>query len=968
MKRTIQSPSKAEKSQPTQLKNSQRSLGSVNFSKSISSTKSKTKSSLGSKSTIPKPSLKQTRRNVISKTSEIPSVSNSQHSVVGKSNVGPMTTSDVAMLGHPSNIPESNVITTGISLAKSSCNRVGSTQSAVSRLGKPSGLRVPSPSIGYFSQSESQLSHSAGDKHSQLPRSDFCSASRVSLIPTFKKPKVAEKVPSVNSKAATGNTGSSGSAVGFSAQSLKPSEEKVKVDLKSTQEVAPNVSCGSLSSQINESLQHSSIIQGDTGKLVQEDVTICTSEKISIVNREEFQSNSELPPSGCKNNVQDGILSDDNRDEKRTSCCSLEEYCALPLKNGLIFKDSMDSTMQGPSGDELTLFNNYPQLKVSNLGEEDICTTNTSDVHGQPLNECVPPGIEEETSPFLSRVKDVLIVSHSTENVAKQPEVLDSFAADPAFLGSFASIKSDVDDLSSENQLGNTEYVFVPLGPAEAPDCVQSPCNHVEKNVVLNPILCDHNMVCDGQAVLETEKGLEVRDSTETKCEADFIGSFPDSKDWLRESEEQHLSSQLVLEVKEGGHEIDVLTRTERADKEDGSDMQIEYFTGSSDAEQNMEQVKLLMPSSVEVRMEIKPLESSHESLRYNRSSTENTSDVNDGSVMKQADQLGTSDGCSLEEDASAVVFSYSNEELEDNSELEDMDLVTESDCSDEEPEDNLKRSEVDVVIDSELISDLDEFSVKGILNQEYPKVEFSHTRLNESSSSLASIFGDPECLNEDTSLSRISPGMLKEDSDSGRIEQNHVEKAKIQTYTGKDLSAQVTDQEIGTHEEEEVKVVKISPDPVAFVTREEESATPIPMNEAFSVREDMQPDEINVLSDDILISESNGASESSSSCASASEGNDKMILLDAKLEKKPDPIVVKPLNAVPFSDEWLAAIEAAGEEILTQKSGRVQHSPTEKSAPEPGPWSPVKKKNNLGVGPFDCTKYNNKGLPPAFD
>lgn len=34
----------------------------------------------------------------------------------------------------------------------------------------------------------------------------------------------------------------------------------------------------------------------------------------------------------------------------------------------------------------------------------------------------------------------------------------------------------------------------------------------------------------------------------------------------------------------------------------------------------------------------------------------------------------------------------------------------------------------------------------------------------------------------------------------------------------------------------------------------------------------------------------------------------------DAKSEKKPDPIIVKPPNAVPFSDEWLAAIEAAGE------------------------------------------------------
>ena len=26
------------------------------------------------------------------------------------------------------------------------------------------------------------------------------------------------------------------------------------------------------------------------------------------------------------------------------------------------------------------------------------------------------------------------------------------------------------------------------------------------------------------------------------------------------------------------------------------------------------------------------------------------------------------------------------------------------------------------------------------------------------------------------------------------------------------------------------------------------------------------------------------------------------------------------------------------------------------------------KKKNNQGVGPFDCTKYTNKGLPHTLD
>ncbi|KAF5447096.1 hypothetical protein F2P56_032671 [Juglans regia] len=75
--------------------------------------------------------------------------------------------------------------------------------------------------------------------------------------------------------------------------------------------------------------------------------------------------------------------------------------------------------------------------------------------------------------------------------------------------------------------------------------------------------------------------------------------------------------------------------------------------------------------------------------------------------------------------------------------------------------------------------------------------------------------------------------------------------------------------------------------------------------------------------------------------------------------------VVVKPpTHVVPFSDEWLAAIEAAGEEILTRKSGAVQNSPPDKSQPEPGPWSPVRRKNTQGVGPFDCTKYTN--IPPS--
>ncbi|KAK1421074.1 hypothetical protein QVD17_23162 [Tagetes erecta] len=75
-------------------------------------------------------------------------------------------------------------------------------------------------------------------------------------------------------------------------------------------------------------------------------------------------------------------------------------------------------------------------------------------------------------------------------------------------------------------------------------------------------------------------------------------------------------------------------------------------------------------------------------------------------------------------------------------------------------------------------------------------------------------------------------------------------------------------------------------------------------------------------------------------------------------IKREDNSLVIHPPNAVPFSDEWLAAFEAAGEEILTMKCGAVQHSPQDKSLPEPSPWSPVKKANQ--IGPYDCTKYTN--------
>ncbi|KAF3786748.1 hypothetical protein EJ110_NYTH13475 [Nymphaea thermarum] len=94
---------------------------------------------------------------------------------------------------------------------------------------------------------------------------------------------------------------------------------------------------------------------------------------------------------------------------------------------------------------------------------------------------------------------------------------------------------------------------------------------------------------------------------------------------------------------------------------------------------------------------------------------------------------------------------------------------------------------------------------------------------------------------------------------------------------------------------------------------------------------------------------------ENSTSAAQGPTVSNNQMPLDCE---KQEPVSMKyPVDVVPFSDEWISAMEAAGLDVLKKKTGAVQHSPPDKALPEPGPWSPVKRKSQ-DVGPFDCTKY----------
>ncbi|XP_010535574.1 PREDICTED: uncharacterized protein LOC104810833 isoform X2 [Tarenaya hassleriana] len=962
VKKYTQAPSKLKQIQSVRsIGSSQRSLGFTSSSKKTSSAQINTKSSLASKSSIPQPSVNQARRNMITRPPEIASESNSHHSVAVKLSDRLMTTSDstLPVPGHGSNFHYSSSTNIAVSVPERSCSSSEHMQSAVPRVPRPSGLRMPLPSIGFFGQSK-YPSHGPLEKSSQaLPRSD--SAINYSSIPTFKKSQGAGNVPRVNTKATSGNTRSLGSTTGFSAPSRlpQPSQEKMKAELESILDMELKLSCNHISTEITDSLQHPSAIPDNADKALLGNAAPC-----------------KKSPLCSKYSEQEDKASDGLGDDIKKSCTT-ENHSALLVKRYPNFKDTME-------------------------------------IQRQLLNVFPLPGNEEEVGICLSGEKDILVVNHSTENVAKQLEISGSCTVHTASCEVFTPIESNVDGLSSlRNQSGNAERALTSSGPLEAQDITKSPYNSHPENMVSDSIQCDHDLVYDGQAVTQLDRTYKVQGSAEANCKAVLADTLPYSSEPTRESEDQHLLCKLVPEVK-GDHEIDVMIRNETVDEDDGTKMHIECLTESPVAKKNVEQVNILTPISPEVRIEDQTPKPSHqpfsESLtaevykQSNCCSIANKSEEGVGLPIEQSDQLGPSDGCSSSNEANEAAVFCSNEQYEINSVQKGIDFVFETELIIDHNEFSVPR----------ILKERFEFSVPRILKERFLDVEAAQTTSNmsektnalgtelkssptstlgdpsnalgtELNSSPTCISGDTELLSKSTDLSRMAECIPKQESNSGSVElKTCVKKAECKTEimmrTDKESCVQITDQELRSHEEEGVRAVSNSSDPETFATREEKSGTSISTEETVPVGELLQPNEFAVLNADTRISENNVADAPeisgspraeivNESSTYSSEDMDKMNLPDAKLEKRPDPLVVKPPpNAVPFSDEWLAAIEAAGEEVLTLKTGPVQHSPPEKPTHEPGPWSPVKRKNNQGVGPFDCTKFTNKGLPPASD
>uniref|UniRef100_A0A2N9FRI2 Uncharacterized protein n=1 Tax=Fagus sylvatica TaxID=28930 RepID=A0A2N9FRI2_FAGSY len=218
----------------------QRKTGSKASSESTKSRQNDPKSGPVHKPLTAGTSVRQARRNVVRPTSEKHPSTNLQRPLVTKANNSLEIIPD-ALLPSSNHTPDSHDgggIKFPVTLPQNACKTGGHRKHVQLQTEKPSGLRMPSPSLGFFGQPR------ASSLHSPLQKSSQPFKLAVSNTPNLRKPGATNhihdlrpplhpgKLPNVVNNVTTGNMKGLGSSLGCSVPSTVNSATHNKQDEK----------------------------------------------------------------------------------------------------------------------------------------------------------------------------------------------------------------------------------------------------------------------------------------------------------------------------------------------------------------------------------------------------------------------------------------------------------------------------------------------------------------------------------------------------------------------------------------------------------------------------------------------------------------------------------------------------------------------------------------------------------------
>ncbi|GMI94681.1 hypothetical protein HRI_003137400 [Hibiscus trionum] len=1038
-----------------------RSISLTGSNKSTRSTQNDAKSSLSSKSQITKLSSIQPKRNVKSSALGSHSSAQSRHPLVTKADNGLKVNQDPVVASGYGSINHEAVSNKFASLLQSHCHTGVNTQYSQPQMAKPSGLRMPSPSLGFFSQSKTNASHNIQRRTQKCnnPKSNIPNLLKLGVLhSTFEIPAPSKKIHVVASDvAAIENswTPSTEPSVTSSASSfckdIKPNSRDSKM-----RRVEVKVSCNSYNHELTNSRQKLHTIDGSLKQQADNAEFQYSDNKLLLQSQ-----SSEQVKFGCKREdlviprspnhigsefkdphfishglqVKRGPKADDAGNQLsgnghnislteefdlipqlhscEVNCSNIHgslnndqisihdshEYSSKPAETARVkpctFEDDhITNEIQKPHINDGALLKEVDPseefLSFNNVASEGICP-NISDCNGSDMKrtngllhyedkigtvaatdlnqqshvadaqkhsfECNLP---LENSSYLQNASEADILHAHVNDVNKklveQPPIPDPcIVVETVFQDNYGSHSTDCllhgemfssEDVACQSEPENSS---VPCNiPPTLQNCVHKKaevveCLNVENEAsVSTDTQCNHDieLLCEATS----SKGLERIEEDQvtgaiTACDT-IVSNDCQRSDNLdtREMDDSHSIYPLGL--------VDVIS-------EPGEKMISCHFNAPgmlanslmdkrNDCE-TIAQDDLIQSSEVGKTFLDNPiLEACHglfsaerkllaESQNFDRDNCADVGPRNKGSVIQAVEGP---DLPQVRTDEPSDKCAAGDNEMTNGSFSKDACLQSFNDGN------SFDSCKTNLFNSAENIN----FAVVENLNK-------PHELQN-----VVTVVPEPE---------KIGLSVTEEISSYVKINlpDNKHDGCNDMIMPDKDQSCQVTSLNVGLSSLSEYQVsgVENTCKSQAFCSLTEESISSIKTNhissngsfleEEFNRPENDVPQELNSSMTHV---------EAKGSASLVEEmGNDK---------KQVAPLVKPPLNAVPFSDEWLAALEAAGEEILTMKSGAVQNSPTDKSLPEPGPWSPVRKKNNQGVGPFDCTKYTNTNITPDIE
>ncbi|XP_039002165.1 uncharacterized protein LOC120128567 [Hibiscus syriacus] len=1024
-----------------------RSIGLTGSNKSTRSSQNNAKSSLFRRSQINKLSAIQPKRNVKSSALASHSSTQSHHSLVTKPDNGLKVNQDPVVASGHGSINHEAVANKIASLPQSHSHIGGNTQYSQPQMTKPSGLRMPSPSLGFFTQSKTNASRDiqSSTQTCNIPKPNNPNLSKLGVLNSaFEIPTPSKNVHVVASAvAAIENlrTPSTKPSVPSSASSLCKGARPNSRDTK-MQRVEVKVSCNSYNHELNNNQQQLHTIDGSFKWETEHVEYQCSDNKLLL----QSQSSEQVELDWKRENL--AIPRSTNHISGEFKDPHFVSHHGLEVKNGLKADDAGNKISGNVQNNSLTEdFDLLPQLHS--------CDMNSSNIHDSPIvnidqisshdsyenssksaeNEHVKPCTFEDDQKAneiqIHHINDDALLKegepseaflgfNSVASKVMSPNISDCNASDlkrthgllhygDRIQGKDGTVgdidlnhQSHVADAQKQSLecnlcLESSSYL---LNASEA-DNLHAHVNGVYEMLVEQPPLPDPCIVVetlfqDDYRSHSTDCLLhgEIFSSDNVACQSDIENSSAPSR--IPPALQSCVNEMAdVVECLNAENEASVSTDTQ-------CNHDIELLCEAATSSKGLERIEedqvtgAITACDISVRndfqrsgnLDAREMDDSHSisplglvdaisepgdkiiSFHFNAPGVLTSSSLDAGNtfvdnpILEACHDLFSAERETHKFDTDNCAHVSPRKKcfiqaVEGSSDLSKVRTVAPSDkcaAGDNETTDGSFRKDAS----SQYFND-------GISFDSCKIILFSSAENNNFA--VVENLNKPQELQNDVTV-MPEPGEFRwsvtEESSSYvkiNLSDNNHDGCNDVIMQDTEQSDQVTSSnvELSSLSEDKVSGAENTCKSQAFCSLNEESTSSIKRNHISSDGIFLQ-EEVDRLEND-LSQELNSSMThvEATGCTSLVEetSNDK---------RQVAPLVKPPLNAVPFSDEWLAAFEDAGEEILTMKSGAVQNSPTDKSLPEPGPWSPVRKKNNQGVGPFDCTKYTHTNVPPGSE